>query len=90
MFADIRVLINHQPEVVVAPSEAILEDNGNMMVFVVEDSKFIPRIIQTGTQQNGDVEVISGLKEGDTLVIQGNFQLKSKLYDDHLKKAHVH
>lgn len=90
MFADIRVQINHQPRVLVVPHEAVLEDYGNKIVFIAEDGKFTPKIIETGTKQNGDLEIIAGLKEGDLVVTKGNFQLKSKLYDDILKKAHVH
>ena len=90
MFADVRVQINHQPQVLVVPAEAVLEDNGNTIIFIAQDGKFTPKIIKIGTKQNGDLEIIAGLKEGDQVVTKGNFQLKSKLYDDILKKAHVH
>ena len=90
MFADIRVQINHQPQVLVVPAEAVLEDNGNSIIFIAQNGKFTPKIIEIGTKQNGDLEIIAGLKEGDQVVTKGNFQLKSKLYDDILKKAHVH
>ena len=90
MFADMRVQINHQPQVLVVPAEAVLEDNGNTIIFIAQDGKFTPKIIEIGTKQNGDLEIIAGLEEGDQVVTKGNFQLKSKLYDDILKKAHVH
>jgi cobalt-zinc-cadmium efflux system membrane fusion protein len=90
MFADIKILIDHQPEVLVVPAEAVLEDNGNKIVFSAEDGTFTPKIIQTGIKHNGNLEILAGLKEGERVVTRGNFQLKSKLYDDILKKAHVH
>ncbi len=46
--------------------------------------------MEIGAKEKGYIEIIRGLQEGDEVVIKGNFQLKSKLYDEILKKAHIH
>jgi hypothetical protein len=60
------------------------------MVFVKRDNLFFPQLIDIGTNENGYVEIVGGLEEGDEVVTKGNYQLKSKLYEEILKKAGVH
>jgi cobalt-zinc-cadmium efflux system membrane fusion protein len=89
MFANIRVFLNHQTQALVLPQEAILDDRDEKMVFIKRGNQFFPQLIETGTKENNIVEITAGLEEGDEVVTKGNFQLKSKLYDDILK-ASVH
>jgi len=90
MFASITIFLNHQTRALVLPQGAILDDKDNKIVFVKRGNQFFPVLIETGTKQNGDVEITAGLEEGDEVVTVGNYQLKSKLYDEILKKAGVH
>lgn len=90
MFANIRVSLDHQVRALVLPQEAILDDQNDQLVFVKQGNQFFPRLIETGIKENSAVEVTAGLEEGEEVVAKGNFQLKSKLYDEILKKAGVH
>lgn len=89
MFANIAIYLNHQTQALVLPQQAVLEDRDRKIVFIKRGNQFFAAVIETGSKQEGLVEVIRGLEEGDEIVTNGNFQLKSKLYDDILK-AHVH
>ena len=90
MFADIKIFFNQQSKVLVLPKEAILDDKDEKIVFVKKEGKYMPQVVIIGAQEKGHVEIIRGIKEGDEVVTKGNFQLKSKLYDEILKKAGVH
>jgi len=90
MFADIEIHLNHQSETLVLPLDAVLDEGDDHIVFVKADGKYIPRIIKTGIRNDGFVEVLEGIAEGTEVVTIGNFQLKSKLYDEILKKAGIH
>jgi cobalt-zinc-cadmium efflux system membrane fusion protein len=90
MFANIRIFLNHQTSALTVPQGAVLDDQNDTLVFVKQGNQFFPRLIETGVKENGDVEVKAGLEEGEEVVVKGNFQLKSKLYDEILKKAGVH
>jgi cobalt-zinc-cadmium efflux system membrane fusion protein len=90
MFANINILLNHQTKTLVLPLEAVLDEGDDHIVFLKVDGKYIPRIIKTGIRNNGLVEVLAGVEEGAEVVTIGNFQLKSKLYDEILKKAGIH
>lgn len=90
MFAEIKISLNHQSKALVLPEEAILDDKGDNIVFIKRNGKYFPIIVEIGAKEKGYIEIIRGLQEGDEVVTKGNYQLKSKLYDEILKKAHVH
>lgn len=91
MFANLTIEVSKNGMALVAPSDAVLDDSGEYLVFVrVDANRFQPRHVTLGTRENGLVEVVSGLDEGDVVVTNGNFQLKSKLYEAILEAGHVH
>ncbi|MFC2169430.1 efflux RND transporter periplasmic adaptor subunit [Acidobacteriota bacterium] len=90
MFADIKIILNHQSKALVIPQQAILEDKGDKIVFIQRADRFFLQVVQVGAQENGFVEILKGLSEEDEIVTTGNFQLKSKLYEEILKAGHVH
>jgi RND family efflux transporter MFP subunit len=90
MFADIRIFLNHQSEALVLPEEALLDDKEDKIVFIQREGKYYPQVVVVGAREGAFIEILSGLQEGDMVVTKGNFQLKSKLYEEVLKKGHVH
>lgn len=90
MFADMRIFLNHESRALVVPKEAILEDKGDKIVFIKRGDQFQLQVVETGAMENGFIEILRGLSEGDEIVTKGSYQLKSKLYEEILKKGHVH
>jgi multidrug efflux pump subunit AcrA (membrane-fusion protein) len=90
MFADITIHLNHHSRVIALPKEAILDDRDLELVFVKRGDEYMPLIVETGVRQGEYVQILSGVQEGDLVVTSGNFQLKSKMYEDILSKGHVH
>jgi len=90
MFATLAILLDRQARALTVPQAAVLDDRDRKIVFVSRDGAFFPRIVVTGSRMNGTIEVLDGLAEGDSVVTKGNFQLKSKLYDEVLRGSHVH
>jgi cobalt-zinc-cadmium efflux system membrane fusion protein len=90
MFADIKIILDNQSKALVLPREAILDDKEYKIVFLEINEKYFPKVVEIGAKENDLVEILSGVKEGDKVVTKGNYQLKSKLYDEILKKAGIH
>jgi len=90
MFADINILLNYHDKVLVVPCDAILDDEGVQVVFVKADGQFGRRIVEVGGRDNGFCEIRMGLEKDEEVVTVGNFQMKSKLYDEILTESHVH
>ena len=90
MFSDIKIYLNHSTDVLVVPRDAVLDDRNDTLVFLSEEDHFIPVLVEVGEQQDGFLEIIRGLEAGAVIVTKGNFQLKSKLYEEVLEKGHIH
>ncbi|MGW8267737.1 MAG: efflux RND transporter periplasmic adaptor subunit [Longimicrobiales bacterium] len=91
MFADLVIELNHSGTALSVPREAVLDDRGSHLVFVrLAPNRFQPRLVTVGMRENGFVEIAEGIEEGEVVVARGNFQLKSKLYEEVLSSAHVH
>ena len=90
MFADVTIFLNHQIQALVLPKEAILDERGEDIVFLQVDGKYFPTVVVLGSTEGNLVEIVTGIMEGDIVVTKGNYQLKSKLYDEILEKGHIH
>jgi cobalt-zinc-cadmium efflux system membrane fusion protein len=90
MFASLTILLDRQARALTLPLAAVLDDQDRKIVFLSRDGAFFPRVILTGPKMDGLIEVLSGIAEGDSVVTRGNYQLKSKLYDEILKGSHIH
>ena len=61
------------------PSAAILVRNGKSTVFVVQDGRAVAREVTAGLQNDGWTEILSGLAAGETVVTEGQTQLRDGL-----------
>ncbi len=80
MFATVTLAEGEQRSVVVVPADAVQSVGGRSVVFVeAQPGRFVARQVELGPQGDRDVEVTSGLAEGDRVVVAGSFVLKSEL-----------
>ena len=80
MFATIRVLSESASDVLVVPEAAIQHDRGRSFVFVQkEPGVFEARTIKMGEKNGTFAEVLEGVQEGESVVNEGAFTLKSEL-----------
>jgi multidrug efflux pump subunit AcrA (membrane-fusion protein) len=75
MFAQVEIIIGEKPKAILVHSYSILESGDQKIVYVVENGKAVSRIVETGNYLADSVEVISGLKSGDTLIVSGQHGL---------------
>ncbi len=93
MFANIGILTQSKDDAITVPHQAVLTEGDVHIVFVTDPNQpgyYICREVKTGAVTNGNIEILSGLSLGEKVVIEGNYQLKSKLNEGILKGAHVH
>jgi Cu(I)/Ag(I) efflux system membrane fusion protein len=79
MFATVRLRPAASSEVLLVPSEAVIQ-TGKRSIVVVEqaDGQFQPVAIEPGAQANGQTEVRKGLQAGQKVVASGQFLIDSE------------
>jgi len=90
MFADVTLDVAEDGRALVVPQEAILDDGGDSIVFIPVAGGYAPRVVKVGLRDNGWIQILAGLKEGEEVVTMGGFQLKSKLLEDVQGRVHIH
>jgi Cu(I)/Ag(I) efflux system membrane fusion protein len=61
------------------PIDAVIRDGKNATVWVqTADRTFKSRMVQTGAEIDNRIEIVSGLKEGDIVVVSGAYLLNSE------------
>jgi len=72
MFAEIRIVSEEKKNTLCVPSDSVIMKNGTAVV-VTLDKGNVPKYneVTTGIDNGKYVEILSGIKEGDTIVISG-------------------
>jgi len=53
------------------PNEALHDDNGKKIVFLVKNDKLERRAVSVGSAQGAETEILSGIVAGDAVVVKG-------------------
>ncbi len=73
-FGEVSLEVSTHEHALVIPQKAVLE---NKYAFRVKDDNTVERVeLSLGLQNSDRIEVINGLKEGDLVVVEGNFGLE--------------
>ena len=80
MFANIEIQATLARERVVVPREAVIDTGERQVAFVsLGEGRFEPRDVRVGVQgEDGQIEVLDGLKPGEKVVVSGQFLLDSE------------
>ena len=74
--AEIRIPV---PSSIVIPSSALLSTGKRDVVWIeVKPNLFEPRDVVAGIRDGSDVQILSGLQEGEMVAVQGGFMLDSE------------
>jgi membrane fusion protein, heavy metal efflux system len=80
MYATVRIYSKPEQAVLLVPEAAIQRDRERQFVFVQRDAQsFEVRDVKLGESNGEVVRVLGGLREGEVIVTQGAFVLKSEL-----------
>jgi len=89
MFATVELPTKFSRTAMNVPTSAIQQlDNKNVVFVRASQTKFEVRGVELGKQVKEQVEVISGVKDGEPVVTQGAFHLKSILAGKELGEDH--
>ena len=79
MFATINFAPADHKDVLVVPSEAVIQTGKRSVVMVAQgDGKFAPVDVEVGMESNGRTEIRKGLTAGQNVVVSGQFLIDSE------------
>lgn len=77
MQANVRLDADDEVDVLLVPKEAVLDNEGQKIVYVlVSGETFQRRNVVVGDEYGDMIAILSGIEEGDRVVTQGAYQLK--------------
>ncbi|MDI1309195.1 MAG: efflux RND transporter periplasmic adaptor subunit [Methylotenera sp.] len=65
------VILGEQAAAMMVPEQSVVLRPAGEVVYIVRNNKAYQAIVKTGAHQNGMVELLSGVKENDTIVVDG-------------------
>ena len=76
-YTAVKIVTENKLKAVVVPSTAILPTEKGFVAYVVKDGKAVKRLVRAGlTVTNSELEILQGLEEGETLVVEGSNALQ--------------
>jgi len=90
LFVNARVAVSEMEAEVVAPKTAIQTMEGQPVIFVRTEEGFEPRVVSLGKSNDVNIEIISGLQEGERYAGKGAFTLKAEIGKEAFGEGHGH
>lgn len=76
-YAEVYLLSGRRDNVITLPIEAVTEEQGLYFVYVREhEEAYMKRQVTLGQDDGKRIEILSGLKEGESVVTRGAYQVK--------------
>ncbi len=66
-----KVVLGEHQNAVVVPEQSVVIRPAGKVVYVVKGDKVEQRLVQVGIEQNGEIEILSGLQANETVVVDG-------------------
>lgn len=76
MFARVRVQLGERANAVVLPEEVLVPSATGQVVFKLVDGKAVRTPVNVGLRREGQVEILSGVTPGETIVSAGQIRLQ--------------
>ncbi|MCS6929244.1 MAG: efflux RND transporter periplasmic adaptor subunit [Saprospiraceae bacterium] len=76
MFAEVRLKLQTRKDALLIPNQAIVPKSRDKIVFVSRNGRAVPVTIRTGIRQADKIEVLEGLRAGDTIAVTGTLFLR--------------
>jgi HlyD family secretion protein len=67
----VRVLLDQRPDVLSVRSGSFIDESGGQYAYVVRDGVAVKTPVRLGARSVDRVEILSGLKAGDRVVVSG-------------------
>jgi len=79
MFAQIELSVGTRTQTVTVPNSAVIDSGTRQIVLVqVGEGRFEPREVRLGRRASNEVEVLEGVRSGESVVVSANFLIDAE------------
>lgn len=78
-YVEIDIVLEEFSNAILVPSETVVPDFEGEKVFIYRNGRAVPQYVTTGIRTEKEVQILNGLKTGDTLITSGIIQLKPNI-----------
>lgn len=78
-FAKINLALDQIPKTIMLPTECLVPDLKGSVVYVYHKGMAVAKPVKTDVRTDTKIQVISGLKPGDSVVVSGIMQMRPKV-----------
>ena len=76
LFARVNLVLSSKGQAITVPTEAILPQVSGQAVYLIKGGKAVLQPVTLGVRSDRDVEIITGVSAGDSLVVSGIQQVR--------------
>lgn len=85
-FVNVRLVTERNPEAMLVPTTAVIEDQGSHHVFIATDNRAVKRVVVIGFADQGATEIRSGLEGNEQIVVKGQRNLRDGMPIEIIRK----
>ncbi|WP_184544166.1 efflux RND transporter periplasmic adaptor subunit [Mucilaginibacter sp. FT3.2] len=78
-FAKINLTLDEIPKTILVPTQAVIPDLKSSLVYIYHNGTAITKAVKTDMRTDTKIQIIDGLKPGDSVVISGLIQMRPKV-----------
>ncbi|WP_425446208.1 efflux RND transporter periplasmic adaptor subunit [Dethiothermospora halolimnae] len=71
MFSKVDIKTNVREDVISVKSEAVVKDEGEDIIYIVEENRAVRRKVKTGLDTGEYIEIVEGVNEGEKVIVKG-------------------
>jgi len=75
-FATVKLILGNNPNAIMVPTLAVVPQGRKKQVYVFKNNKAVPTEVTTGVRDSANVQIVTGLYPGETLITSGLLFLK--------------
>ncbi|MFN8179759.1 MAG: efflux RND transporter periplasmic adaptor subunit [bacterium] len=75
-FAEVKIVTERHSDAKLVPSRAIVEDEGDSIVYVIANGKATRRVVKPGFVEGDTTEILSGLAKDELICVKGQRDLR--------------
>lgn len=77
-YVEVEIILNEMRDALLIPSEALVPDLEGEKVYLYKNGLAIPSIVTTGIRTERNIQILTGINKGDTVITSGIVQLRPK------------